>query len=91
VKRHDCNPSNKGANVVCVRFHDRDNLASCESFLLLAFPGEIKRNGGGLELTFSRGGLARTAEYKVVERLLWAWRTSHGIKTDDGIVAPTDS
>ena len=72
--------------MVRVRFNDPDNLASCEGFFLHAFPGDIKRNGNVLDLTFRRGSFGPTPERKVVERLLWAWRISHQINTDDGLV-----
>jgi hypothetical protein len=69
-----------------VRFNDPDNLVSCENFLQHAFPGAIKRDGRVLELTFRHARLASEHQRRVVERLLWAWRVSHRIDTDDGFV-----
>jgi hypothetical protein len=76
--------------VVSVRFNDPENLASCENFFRHVLPGEIERNGRILALTFHAANLARTAEREVIERLLWAWRVSNHIDTDDGFVLPSE-
>jgi hypothetical protein len=72
--------------VVRVRFNDPGNLASCEEFLQHAFPGAVDRDGQELDLTFETGSLQPPAQRKVVERLLWAWRVSHHLGTEDGVV-----
>jgi len=71
--------------VVCVRFNDLANLTSCENFLQHAFPGTVERDGDTLRLTL-RARLAPIAERKIVERLLWAWRTDYGIEADEAFV-----
>jgi len=76
--------------VVRIRFNDPDNLASCESFLQHAFPGEIERSGNLLLLSFRRGSLGSSSERKVVERLLWAWRVSRRIEDDDGALLASE-
>jgi hypothetical protein len=72
--------------VVSVRFNDPDNLATCENFLRHAFPGQIERNGRSLALTFHAHSLTPAAQREVIERLLWAWRVSHHVSTNDGYV-----
>ena len=75
--------------MVRVRFNDPNNLASCESFLTHAFPGEATRNGQILVLTFRLETLQPTVETTVVERLLWAWRRARR-RDDDGFILPID-
>jgi hypothetical protein len=76
--------------VVSVRFNDPDNLATCENFLRHAFPGQIERNGRTLAVTFHTSNLTVAAQSNVIERLLWAWRVSHHVDTDDGYLLPPE-
>ena len=74
--------------MVSVRFNDPDNLATCENFLRHVFPGHVERNGRVLALTFHAASLGPAAQRNVIERLLWAWRVSHHVDTDDGYLFP---
>ena len=76
--------------MISVRFNDPDSLVSCVNFLAHAFPGAVERDGHVLALEFREPGLEKNAEEKVVERLLWAWRVSHDIESDEGVVIKTD-
>lgn len=76
--------------MVYVRFNIPENLVSCENFLSHAFPGEVERKQQVLALQFRGGSLDPTAQRKIVERLLWAWRISHKLDTDDGYIVAFD-
>jgi hypothetical protein len=72
--------------MISVRFDDPEKLASCANYLRFAFPGEIKRTPQGLDFLFTRGDFQPSAERAIVERLLWAWRTTLGFTVEDAVV-----
>jgi hypothetical protein len=76
--------------MVNVRFSSREQLVSCSNFLRFTFPGELRTTDEcQLELMFTRGTLDTGVEEAVVERLLWAWMTVHGLQGDEASIAST--
>jgi hypothetical protein len=76
--------------MVNVRFSSREQLVSCSDFLRFRFPGDLRTtNECQLELVFTRSTLDTGVEEAVVERLLWAWMTVHGLHGDEASIIST--
>jgi hypothetical protein len=72
-------------SMVVIRVSDPDLRISLNGFLAFKVPGVVATEGEELHVII-RGALTDDAQCRLVERLVWAWRTEHVIDPSADVV-----